>query len=262
MVKFFMIFMAFFLLVACTQAAEFSEQIPAHFPAQFKILQGFKDKGGSHLILELKSDDIQSNNTVFIGSPTAVHQLELTWDNANETERSLIYVAEKAHQDGELTIEKTFAELREMGRSVAFQRMNAQELLKTQHQMNEGRVQVKMLPAIWKSKYLFQVPNSDELVLVKEPVFNFHGNYRVFTGRSGRLHEILVERSTAQEIRFKNGGGLYIPVMTEILSASETRTATHPSLIRSRGANIESLILPKLSSKELAILGFSRSRKS
>jgi hypothetical protein len=243
----------------------------AQAPQDLQIVQGFHSSGGQ-ILVEVSASQIPSGNVFFLGSSHSLHQLELTWDDSIENERSLTYVTETQNEPRELSVKNQTAEVQGLHRVSHMIRLTAQDLMKLQKNIAQNTISVHMLPSKWKSKFLFAVPGTGEYVLVKEPVFDFHGNYQVFIGRADHLQELAVDvpadwRQSAGRIRFKNGGGLVIPQMADLVSGSSTITTETSVLLRpGKGdstvhSKAEVLSLPRLSRQELARFGFIETGK-
>jgi hypothetical protein len=213
----------------------------------------------------MTSKSFPSGNVFFLGDSKKLHQLELTWDDANGDERVLTYVATEDGESSEITLSPIGASVQN-GLRLGLPHVDAMIPMSASQLKSVSKASLQMLPTIWKSKYLFQSATTGEYLLVKEPVFNFHGNYRVFMGEINDMKEIPIKASenwkegVAGNIAFESGGGLFIPKMGEILSTLHPTQAEMPTLVRSDSSSFEILKVPKLAPVQLARLGFVRER--
>jgi hypothetical protein len=227
-----------------------------------EIVRGFRSADG-HVLVEMTSKMFPSGNVFFLGDTKKLSQLELTWDDANGDERMLSYVACEDGESSEITLTAAGASVQN-GLRLGHPHVDAMTPMSASQLKSVSKASLQMLPTIWKSKYLFQSARTGEYLLVKEPVFNFHGNYRVFMGDLNDMKEIPVKiaenwkEAAAGNIAFESGGGLFIPKIGENLSTVRPTQAEMPTLVRSNSSNFEILKVPKLAPVQLARLGFVR----
>jgi hypothetical protein len=237
---------------------------PKVFAGTTEVVRGFRSADG-HVLVEMSSKKFPSGNVFFLGDSKKLSQLELTWDNSNGDERSLTYVATEGSEGSEITLSSTGAAVQN-GLRLGLPHIDQMAPMSAAELKSVSKASLQMLPEIWKSKYLFQVSSTGEYVLVKEPVFNFHGNYRIWIGDLNEMKEVLVKTSenwkekNAGNIQFESGGGLFIPKMVDLLSAAHLSQTEMPTLVHSDSSVFETLKVPKLNSIQLAHLGFVKER--
>jgi hypothetical protein len=229
-----------------------------------EMLRGFRSADG-HVLVEMNSKNFPAGNVFFLGDAKKLNQLELTWDDSHNDERVVTYVANEGDDPSEITLTPAGARV-ENGLRVGHPHVDEMTPMTVSQLKSLSKAALRILPLLWKSKYLFQSAVSGEYILVKEPVFNFHGNSRVMMGPLNDLKEIAVQVSenwkegVAGNIQFAAGGGVFIPKMSELLSTLRPTQAEMPTLVRSNSSSFEILKVPKLSATQLARLGFVRER--
>jgi hypothetical protein len=225
-----------------------------------QVVNAYQDSSGM-LVLEMSTHEFPSGNVFFVGNSQKVKQLEVTWDNSNQDERDITFAALSKMDASKLVIRSNEVLMSSAQKSQTLKKMMPAELALVEKRANSGALRLARLPQILKSAFLFQVESTGEYVLVKEPVYDFHGNYEVSVGRKGHLKKTAVltpddwKNGPSGVIRFKNGGGLYIPKLAHLLWTVSTQIEP-PTLIRSKTSRMETLVLPKLSSVDLAQFGF------
>jgi len=226
-----------------------------------QVVNAYQDSSGM-LVLEMSTHEFPSGNVFFLGDSQKVKQLEVTWDNSNQDERDVTFEAPSKADASKLVIHSNEAFMSSTQKSQTLKKLIPAELALIEKRVNSGALRLARLPQVLKSAFLFQVESTGEYVLVKEPVYDFRGNYEVFIGRKGHLKKTVVlapqdwKNGPSGEIRFKNGGGLYIPKLGHLLVTVSTKIEP-PTLIRSKTSRMETLVLPKLSSTDLAQFGFA-----
>jgi hypothetical protein len=250
------------ILLAGLILAPIMNSANAASPASNEIVKGYRSADG-HVLLEMSSKQFRSGNVFFLGNAKKLKQLEITWDDSSSEERVLTYVAAQGDEPSEITFSKSGVSLQN-GLVLGEPHLDQMAPLSETELKTLSHASLQTLPVVWESKYLFQSSVSGEYVLVKEPVFNFHGNYRVWIGELTALREVPVkapengQESMVGNIQFEAGGGLFVPKMGELLSALRPTQAEMPTLIRSSTSGFEVLKVPRLSPVQLARLGFVR----
>jgi hypothetical protein len=90
-----------FLFAALVTSISFSALASASDGSE--IIRGFRSSDG-HVLVEMTSKSFPSGNVFFLGDSKKLHQLELTWDDANGDERVLTYVATEDGESSEITL--------------------------------------------------------------------------------------------------------------------------------------------------------------
>jgi hypothetical protein len=241
--------------------------IAAGVEASPRILSAYQDSSGM-LVLEMSTHEFPSGNVFFVGNSQKLKQLEVTWDNANQDERDITFASPSGSMSktdvSDLVIHANEARISSGQKSRTLKKASPAELALVEKRVNSGSLRLARLPQVLRSAFLFQVQATGEYVLVREPVYDFHGNYEVSVGRKGHLKKIAVlapddwKNGPRGEIRFKSGGGLYIPKLAHLLVTVSTQIEP-PTLIRSKAGHAETLVLPKLNGNDLAQFGFAPS---
>lgn len=217
-----------------------------------KIESAWQDSDGE-LVIRFESDPsgFPAGNTLFFGSERALFQIDSTWSSPTSIH----------FRDGRIAMDDAKAVLSCGDNDKELARLSGPALTQLESDVQRGKLQVKFLPEIQDPAYLLQVKGSDEFVYITAPRYNFHENFSVYMVRNGRWKKIETiptpkdpTANTTDLIRFKNGGGVYIPAAIDLFTKSD-RDKGSPTLIRHSGGRIEELTRPALKAGDLARIG-------
>jgi hypothetical protein len=233
--------------------------LPSTSPSTLKIRNAFRSEQGD-LIVRFEEDTrlFPSGNTIFYKKGNALQQIEITFASNEESSQDYSFV------NGSLSLSDAQAELYCSESNTELKPLSESAKAQLVSELRSKKLSLKMLPEIQEPVYLLQVKGTDELVYVTSPRYNFHGNHNVWLiseGSGSRKKKIETLESPVQQssdltglIRFKSGGGLYIPGTIDLFLPPAKHRGT-PTLIRTKGGKPEELVRPNLSRQHLLKLG-------
>lgn len=221
-----------------------------------KIRSAYQSEQGALIIrFEDNAHFFPAGNTVFFKKGSSLQQIELSVSSDDDDSQDVSF------SNGSVSFSGNQAALYCHGNGTDLRALTDAETALLTSDLRSKKLNLKFLPEVHEPAYLLQVKGSNELVYVTSPRYNFHGNYRVWLMHGNRRTKVETIESALQEssdlagmVRFKNGGGLYIPGTIDLFLPPSKHRGT-PSLIRTKGAKLEELVRPSLSRQQLLRFG-------
>lgn len=239
---------------------------PSAAPSAAKIRNAYRSDQGD-LIVRFEEDSrlFPAGNTIFYKKGNFLQQIEISLASDEESSQDYSFV------NGSLSLSDAQADLYCSESNSELKALGDTAKATLASELRSKKLSLKFLPEIQEPVYLLQVKGTGELIYVISPRYNFHGNHDVWliSNSSGlRKKKIETLESPIRQssdltglIRFKNGGGLYIPGTIDLFLPPAKHRGT-PTLIRTKGAKPEELVRPSLSRELLLKLGIKTPQSS
>jgi hypothetical protein len=197
---------------------------------------------------------LASGNRLFFGDSGMLRQLDAETrpeglGSAGEVSffRGVKRFGSMSWSDRELEVSCTQGE-----RSESYVALSRSRLAELERSIASGATRLGYLPDVLEPLFLFRTGRPGELVFVAAPVFNFHGDFRVWiqNGEKRRALEVRTDSGNWREeppgrIALASGGGIYVPLTIDLLKTRDRSERGSPVLIRSAGAEVERLEMPR-----------------
>jgi hypothetical protein len=209
-----------------------------------EVREAFRN-GSGDWIVEL------DNGSFYWGSESSLQELDLSWESKSQQLRDLTLSGAQV----EISSEQAEVSCGE-GSISDYARVTKEELTRIRERLAIGHVRLKGLPSVWDPAYVLHDAKSGDYFYVATPRYNFHGDYVVFRGKPGKMRKVetLAKSDEVGLIRFKKGGGIYIPSTIDLFKAHLNK-GEQPMLLESARGKMQPLTVPRLSGGELARLG-------
>lgn len=215
------------------------------------------EMGDGHRLVQISSTDhpeLLGADRIFWGKGSDLYQLDLTFESESDTARLMEFRANTNPDTHEIFLDRSSASASCGERKKLLKKIDAKTL---DQEIQSGKIHIYYIPDVKEPAYLFQVPGKNEFVSVKESPFNIGQIYEVRIGPLGHMKKVELEyggRKREGLIRFKSGGGIYIPTAIDLFSKA-AKDRGQPSLMRTKMALMETLIKPRLTAKNLSAAG-------
>lgn len=226
-----------------------------------KIRSAYQSEQGALIIrFEDNARFFPAGNTVFFKKGGSLQQIELSVSSDDDGSQDVSF------SNGSVSFSGNQAALYCHGIGTDLRALTEAEMALLASDLRSKKLNLKFLPEVHEPAYLLQVKGSNELVYVTSPRYNFHGNYRVWLMHGNRRTKVETIETALREssdlagmVRFKNGGGLYVPGTIDLFLPPAKHRGS-PSLIRAKGGKLEALVRPNLTRKQLLELGIKSPR--